>query len=886
MPEADSTPGTVGPWRIERELGRGGMAVVFEASDAPGRRAALKWLDRATPRRRLRFTEEARFLERMDHPNIARLLDHGEEDGRPWLAVELVRGTDARLAAEKLRQRPPAEREARVRGVARDLCAALAHVHAQGVVHRDVKPANVLLADDGRAVLIDFGVAFAPDEEPSDAGIVGTAAWGAPEQLAGDPVDARADQYGLGGTLYLLLTGRRPFPETDAAALVLAHLERPVRPPSQLDPTIPPDLDALVMRLLAKRPAHRFRDMTEVAAAIGVPAAGNLPLAGRQPQIDAVAQAVDRVADGRSVRLVLAGVRGSGRHWMRALALDAASRRGVRCGTGDATDIVSAPRLDVVLADTDAPSRPPSGGQDEPEQVTVHLAPLGLADIRRSLYALMPGATDLAQLAERMHRESGGNAGLFLACVAASQAAPGASSPVDVQPWLADLDVEERFAAQALAALPRAVTAEVVEDVAQVPVDDALRALARAGVAHELDGRWRLFAEAFRAPLLDEAPDRAALEARARRHVPVEDERPDPVLVEVARLRAQGRAREAVAPLQAALAEPVDPQVRAARLLALGTLSWSTGDPVRARSACAEAARDLPRADMRSRALVGAGAAALQLGDVPGARDHLEAALVEAQIAGDIGREVIALVNLAEARMLGGALADGLRAATRAHALAAALRDRAVECLALRHLGQVLLELGRTTEAAAHLADAAALARAADLPEWRAAAWALRARANLDAAASDADAARVAASAALDRLRPLMTGADVLALDPDGILPRARGTWLRAAARLRDTSLVARARAASTPGLQDPRIPVRLEVRLAWSDAAATLGDTHQAVAHADDARELAQSHALVLHVWLAERAAARARRQPLPVPGPLALGLDAATADALGDRR
>ncbi|MFN7146965.1 MAG: serine/threonine-protein kinase, partial [Myxococcota bacterium] len=202
----------VGPWRLDRLLGQGGMARVYRAVGDDGSVVALKWLHRASPAVLAGFAEEVRLLERLVHEGIVRYRAHGVERGLPWVAMEYVEGQDLRVYTEKLRLRPPMERQARTREIARALCRALAYVHAQGLVHRDVKPSNVLLEGKGRVLLTDFGVACAAADAPlTGMGVlVGTAAYAAPEQIAGGRVDARADQYGLGCTLYYLLTGRRP----------------------------------------------------------------------------------------------------------------------------------------------------------------------------------------------------------------------------------------------------------------------------------------------------------------------------------------------------------------------------------------------------------------------------------------------------------------------------------------------------------------------------------------------------------------------------------------------------------------------------------------------------------------------------------------------------
>jgi hypothetical protein len=199
----------------------------------------------------------------------------------------------------------------------------------------------------------------------------------------------------------------------------------------------------------------------------------------------------------------------------------------------------------------------------------------------------------------------------------------------------------------------------------------------------------------------------------------------------------------------------------------------------------------------------------------------------------------------------------------------------------------VLLELGLYEESSRRLADAATLARAAELPEWRAAAWTLRAVCALDARRGGPgdDSARVAAASALDRLRPLLGDRDLIPVDPEGVLPRARGAWLRAAARLGDRGMVARAAQACRPGLEDARLPVRLEVRLSASEAAWILGELDQATTLAHGAATEAQTAGFRLHAWRAEALLARIRGAAPPPPGDLGFGLDAEAAEALARR-
>jgi serine/threonine protein kinase len=262
------------PYLAVRLVGQGGMGEVYEVEHAElGRRAAVKVLhhqhvDRPDLAARLR--DEARLSARLVHPNLVEVFDLGvTEDGRPWFAMPLLRGRDLR---DELTARGPlpAARAA-------ELCAAaldgLAAAHARGLVHRDIKLENLFLEDAGTLRVLDFGVAkFAYEGGRTEPGVSpGTPRTMAPEQCAGDAVDARTDLYAMGLALYELCTGRGPFDELRGSdhALRFAHCERRPAPPSQLAPgAIPAALDAIVLRALAKSPADRFQSAVEMAAAL------------------------------------------------------------------------------------------------------------------------------------------------------------------------------------------------------------------------------------------------------------------------------------------------------------------------------------------------------------------------------------------------------------------------------------------------------------------------------------------------------------------------------------------------------------------------------------------------------------------------------------------
>jgi serine/threonine protein kinase len=255
-----------GRYELERPLGHGAMAVVDLARDRElGRRVALKRLAENLARddeRRSRFLREARLAARLSHPNVVRVYDVGEDDGRPFIAMEHVEGeTLAQLVARR-GALPPAE----AAGLGIQACRALAAAHAAGLVHRDVKPQNLLLHEDGTLKLGDFGIALGLEgTRLTEAGtVLGTAAYLAPEQARGGEVTAAADLYGLGAVLYELLTGRPPRTVTSLGELGGFEPYR-LRDLREAEPRVPAALAEVVMRCLAFAPAERPRSAAALA---------------------------------------------------------------------------------------------------------------------------------------------------------------------------------------------------------------------------------------------------------------------------------------------------------------------------------------------------------------------------------------------------------------------------------------------------------------------------------------------------------------------------------------------------------------------------------------------------------------------------------------------
>ncbi|WP_278263188.1 serine/threonine-protein kinase [Nocardia sp. AG03] len=266
-------PGTVvGGYVIERLLGAGGMGAVYLARHPRmDRRVALKVLEETADsdaKMRRNFEREATLAASLEHPNIVPVYDHSSPDEpRLWIAMKYVVGQDASVL---VRQQGPLPL-ARAAQLISDIAAGLDHAHRAGVLHRDVKPANMLVevGPDGRerALVTDFGIARAADHTLTMSGIMASFAYTAPERFLGSPADQRADVYSLGCSLYELLTGRTPFESTEQATMVAAHLTATPPRCTQARPDLPHGVDEVITRALAKHPDDRFTSCGELATA-------------------------------------------------------------------------------------------------------------------------------------------------------------------------------------------------------------------------------------------------------------------------------------------------------------------------------------------------------------------------------------------------------------------------------------------------------------------------------------------------------------------------------------------------------------------------------------------------------------------------------------------
>jgi hypothetical protein len=325
MPTDPRLGSTIAGYRLAEPIGRGGMGVVYRAEQLSlGRDVALKLLreDLAhDPAFRSRFLRESRLGGQVLHPNLVPIYDAGEADGLLYIAMQYVRGIDLRRLIARDGALAPARAVAILAAIAQALDAA----HARGLVHRDVKPANVLVVEHGdepaqvEAYLSDFGLLKQISSQTglTQAGnMVGTMAYIAPEQIQGRPVDGATDQYALGCVLFECLTGSTPFPREEEAAVLWAHLSSAPPALANWRPDLPAGLDTALSRALAKQPAQRFPSCREFLGAVAA-AIGPQVLTGTSPPATAASSDQTTVVDPPSARFAgwreaAAGMSGGG----------------------------------------------------------------------------------------------------------------------------------------------------------------------------------------------------------------------------------------------------------------------------------------------------------------------------------------------------------------------------------------------------------------------------------------------------------------------------------------------------------------------------------------------------------------------------------------------
>jgi serine/threonine protein kinase len=261
-------PEKFGRFQVLEELGRGAMGVVYRAHDsALGRTVAIKTIaltgstkERDTHEKR--FLQEARAAGSLSHPAIITIYDVGREGDTAFIAMELLDGRDLRDLIRDVSLVP-----SKSVAIAAQVAEALAYAHERGIVHRDVKPGNIMVLADGRVKIMDFGIArlHEPTVKTQTGVLLGSPQYMAPEQIVGQPFDHRADIFSLGLVLYEMLTGTKPFQGEDIPELTFKVANLAAAPPSHIAPDLPPVIDYIIARALKKKPDERYSSATELA---------------------------------------------------------------------------------------------------------------------------------------------------------------------------------------------------------------------------------------------------------------------------------------------------------------------------------------------------------------------------------------------------------------------------------------------------------------------------------------------------------------------------------------------------------------------------------------------------------------------------------------------
>lgn len=292
-----------GRYKIVDRLGKGSVGEVYLAHDPRiDRKVALKVLHKehlASKEIIKRFIKEAKAIGRLSHPNIVSVYDVGKDRGSIYIAMEYLEGRPLNevIQSKKLDM-------ASIVGIGRQVAAALDYAHQKGIVHRDVKPSNLMITDTNQVKLTDFGIAHFEDAsitlQTCSGDILGTPAYMPPEQVAGQDVDGRSDLYSLGVILYELIVGRRPFVENTLTALFKAITQHNLIPPEKVNPSIPSELSDIVLKSMDKNPDRRYQSGAELASALGACLPGQKtdlkPLKGKQKVMPLVWAAILMVA--------------------------------------------------------------------------------------------------------------------------------------------------------------------------------------------------------------------------------------------------------------------------------------------------------------------------------------------------------------------------------------------------------------------------------------------------------------------------------------------------------------------------------------------------------------------------------------------------------------
>mgnify|MGYP001308649168 CR=1 FL=1 len=537
----------IGPYIVERMIGKGAMASVY-LCQIDQKWVALKILSSQHTPLVDRFLREIKILQTLKHDHIVQYIDHNIHEGYHYLVMNYIDGIDLNVYTQKLHQRPPLERYSRCRKFGVTLVQTLSYVQSQGIIHRDIKPSNILIQEE-KPILIDFGTVkqnHTNVEKTQIGQMIGTPSYASPEQIYGGEITHLSDQFSTGATLYFMLTKQRPFDSIDRS--------KKIRPPSQFDPNIPPQLEATILRMMAHTPKDRFPSNKEIIQALSMQQTSGIPLAGRQELLKQIQHILNETQTQHLLIVRPTGGFGSGKSWASKTLHNGANQRNIP--VFEVIDDVTAQTAEKRLKTSSSLLIIDRYGMDPPPHVTVlHLKVsfLRLADIRRSIYAHAPQTKNLAKQSEILHRWSGGIPALLIPILKEHTVDQVLSLPDVIHPppilkdFFTHLDLDSLETLGAIALLKRPCVPKEIEQVSMIPTDDILPILVQKGLITEVrPNTWMLSAEAFEKHLFSLLPDQDALELRVQKvHNQINEDELIRRIQEVEELCVQGKLAQA-----------------------------------------------------------------------------------------------------------------------------------------------------------------------------------------------------------------------------------------------------------------------------------------------------------------------------------------------------
>lgn len=524
------------------------MASVYLCQSDTQEWVALKILESQHPPLVDRFLREIEILQTLEHEHIVQYIDHDTHEGFHYFVMTYIDGIDLNVYTQKLHQRPPLERYARCRSFGITLVQTLSYVQAQGIIHRDIKPSNILIHEE-KPVLIDFGTVkqhSANVEQTQIGQMIGTPSYASPEQIYGGEITHLSDQFSMGATLYFMLTKQRPFDSIDRS--------KKIRPPSQFDPNIPPQLEATILRMMAHTPKDRFPSNQELIQALSMQQTSGIPLAGRQELLKQIQHILNEAQTQNQLIVRPTGGFGSGKSWASKTLHNGANQRNIP--VFEVVDDVTAQTAEKRLQTSSPLLIIDRYGMEAPPHITIlHLKVsfLRLADIRRSIYAHAPKTKNLAKQSEFLHRWSGGIPALLIPVLKKHTVDQVLSLPEKITPlpilndFFTHLDLDSLETLGAIALLKRPCVPKEIEQVSMIPTDEILPILVQKGLITEVrSNTWMLSAEAFEEHLFSLLPDRDVLDLRVQKvHNQIDEEELMLRINEVKELCVQGKLAQA-----------------------------------------------------------------------------------------------------------------------------------------------------------------------------------------------------------------------------------------------------------------------------------------------------------------------------------------------------